>query len=69
MIVLYLIAIAIGLFMIAAAVFNWDTWFYDAESRVIAMIGGENMVRWYWAIGGVLLIVSTVTHWIWGRGF
>jgi hypothetical protein len=33
------------------------------------MIGGETMVRWYWGIGGVLLIVSTVTEWIWGWGF
>jgi hypothetical protein len=69
MIVLYLLLIALGVFMIVVAVFNWDTWFYDAESRVIEMIGGEPMVRWYWGIGGVLLIGSTVTEWIWGRGF
>jgi hypothetical protein len=66
---LYLLIIAIGVFMVAAAVFNWDAWFYDPESRVIEMIGGEDMVRWYWGIGGVLLIVSTIVHWIWGREF
>ena len=69
MVALYLIKIGIGVFMIVVAVFNWDVWFYDAESRVIEMIGGENMVRWYWGIGGLLLIISTVTHWIWGWGF
>lgn len=64
---IYLIAIAFGLFMIAIAVFNWDTWFFDAESRVIEMIGGESAVRVYWFIGGVLLIVAAVVHWIWGK--
>ncbi|MSQ95068.1 MAG: hypothetical protein EXR98_11010 [Gemmataceae bacterium] len=65
----YLIAIGVGLFMIAVAVFNWDFWFFDSESRVIEMIGGEMAVRWYWGIGGLLLIISTATHWIWGWDF
>jgi hypothetical protein len=69
MIALYLIGIAIGLFMIAVAVFNWEWWFFDVESRVVEIIGGETAVRWYWAIGGALLIISTITHWIWGWGF
>lgn len=68
MIAFYLIAIAIGVFMIVVAVFNWDTWFYDVESQVIEMIGGATMVRWYWGIAGVVLIVTTVTEWIWGWG-
>lgn len=67
MIAVYLVAIAIGLFMIAVAVFNWDDWFFDAESRIIEMIGGDQMVRWYWAIGGGFLIVAAIVHWIWGR--
>ena len=66
MVVIYLICIAIGLFMIAVAVFNWDDWFFDPESQVIEMIGGDTAVRWYWGIGGVLLIASVTTHWIWG---
>ena len=66
MIALHLIGIAIGVFMILVAVFNWDTWFYDAESQVIEMIGGEGMVRWYWGGSGVALIVATVVHWITG---
>jgi hypothetical protein len=67
MIALHLICIAIGLFMIAVAVFNWDDWFFDAESRVIEMIGGDGAVRVYWFVGGVMLIVATVVHWIWGK--
>ena len=67
MIAVYLVAIAIGLFMIAVAVFNWDDWFFDAESRIIEMIGGDQMVRWYWAAGGGFLIVAAIVHWIWGR--
>ena len=68
MMALYLIAIAIaiGVFMIAAANFNWDLWFYDADSIVIGWIGGETMVRWYWGISGLGWIVVVVTHWIWG---
>ena len=66
MFVIYLIGIAIGLFMIATAVFNWDTWFYDVESVVIETIGGETAVRWYWGICGLGLIVAIATHWIWG---
>jgi hypothetical protein len=68
MIALHLIAIAIGVFMIVVAIFNWDAWFYDAESQVIQMIGGETMVRWYWGIGGVVWIVVVVTDWMWGWG-
>lgn len=67
MVVLYLIGIAIGLFMIAVAVFNWESWFFDAESQVLEMIGGETAVRWYWAIAGVVVIVSIATYWIWGH--
>ena len=66
MIVFYLIAVAIGVFMIVVAIFDWDNWFYDAESQVVQMIGGETAARWYWAIGGVLGIVWTVTSWLWG---
>jgi hypothetical protein len=69
MMALYLIGIAIGLFMIAVGVFNWEWWFFDAESRVLEIIGGETAVRCYWVVGGLLLIASTVTHWIWGWGF
>ncbi|MBI2805055.1 MAG: hypothetical protein HYX68_08740 [Planctomycetes bacterium] len=66
MIVLYLIGIGIGLFMIAVAVFNWEWWFFDMESRFWEIIGGETLVRWYWGIGGVMVIVAVVGHWIWG---
>ena len=68
MFVFYLLLIAIGVLMIVVAVFNWDTWFFDAESRLIELIGGETAVRWYWGIGGALLIISTTTEWIWGWG-
>lgn len=68
LIVLHLIGIGIGLFMIVVAVFNWETWFFDAESRAIEMIGGQEMVRWYWGIGGLLVIAAAVTDWIWGWG-
>jgi len=66
MIVLYVMGIALGLFMIAAAVFNWDIWFYDPESYLIGIIGGETMVRWYWAIGGFVWIVAVIAHWTLG---
>lgn len=66
MIALYLIGIAIGLFMIVVAIFNWDAWFYDADSVMIQWIGGETAVRWYWGISGVALIVAVVTEGIWG---
>ena len=66
MIALHLIGIVIGVLMVLIAVFNWDIWFYDAESQVIEMIGGEDMVRWYWGGSGVVLIVLTVVDWISG---
>lgn len=69
MVAIHLIGIAAGLFMIAVAVFNWDSWFYDVESHIVEMIGGETAVRCYWAVAGLLLIISTITHWIWGWGF
>jgi hypothetical protein len=69
MLVLYLILIAIGLLMIAVGIFRWAPWFYNVESQFVEMIGGESMVRWYWGLGGVLLIISTTTQWIWGWGF
>ncbi len=66
MIIIYALFIALGLFMIAAAVFNWDIWFYDVESHLINIIGGETMVRWYWGIGGAAIIVFVFTDWMWG---
>ena len=69
MVALYLLVIAAGLFMIAVVVFNWEWWFFDAESRGIEMIGGENWVRVYWAVGGMVLIASTLAYWIWGWGW
>jgi hypothetical protein len=60
---LYLFFIAIGVFFVAAAVFNWDSWFIDRESRLIEAIGGEGLVRWYWAILGLVIIIASLVYW------
>ena len=60
---LYLIGVLIGLFMICVGLFNWESWFFDPESRLIEVIGGENAVRWYWAICGLCVIVWSVVSW------
>jgi hypothetical protein len=55
-----LIVIRAGLFRIAAAIFNWEEWFYDANSRGIEMLGGQQMVRWFWLLSGLFLIFAAV---------
>jgi hypothetical protein len=63
MVGLYILGVAVGLFMIAVAVFTWDFWFFDAESRLVEVIGGENAVRWYWGVAGLAVIVWSVVSW------
>lgn len=63
MLPLYAIALALGAFLIAVAVFNWDLYFYDPESRLLELIGGETMVRWYWALSGLGVIGWVIWHW------
>jgi hypothetical protein len=53
---LMLLGIGLGLFMIAVAVFNWDSWFFDYESRLMELLGGETLVRWWWGLSGVAVI-------------
>ena len=60
----YLFGIGMGLLMIAVAVFNWESWFVDHESRFIEMIGGESWVRWYWGLSGVGLIGVSIFYWL-----
>jgi hypothetical protein len=63
MLPLVLLGFGFGLFAIAVAVFNWDHFFFDPESRLIEVFGGENMVRWYWGLCGLALIVLTCLYW------
>jgi hypothetical protein len=41
MVFFYPFGIGMGLLMITVAVFNWESWFVDHESRFIEMLGGE----------------------------
>ncbi|MFO0843335.1 MAG: hypothetical protein U0797_13210 [Gemmataceae bacterium] len=59
----YLLGVAVGLLMIAVAVFNWESWFFDAESRLIEVGGGENAVRWYWGLAGLGVIAWSIASW------
>jgi hypothetical protein len=64
MLPIYCILLGIGALMVAVAVFNWDWWWYfDPESRLIEILGGENLVRWYWGISGLVIVVGTIVFW------
>lgn len=60
---IYLLGIGIGLLFIAVAVFNWDAWFVDHESRFVEILGGESLVRWYWGSSGLAVIGYSLLAW------
>jgi hypothetical protein len=61
---IFVIGLCIGLFMLAVALFNWESFFADNESLVIEYLGGEGAVRWYWGLGGLILIGVTLFYWL-----
>ena len=63
MVGIYVVGLLIGAFMVCVGLFNWDFWFYDAESRLIDAIGGENAVRLYWIVSGLGLIAWSILAW------
>ncbi len=60
----YLMVIGLGVYWLAAAVFNWESLFCDPESLVVEYLGGETAVRWYGGIAGVALIGMTIYIWV-----
>jgi hypothetical protein len=63
---LIILGISIGLLMLGAALFNWEWFFMDSDSRLIKAIGGERTVRIFWGIAGSALIGFTLYGWLWG---
>lgn len=61
---IYLIGLALGLFLLAAALFNWGSLFVDYESRVVELLGGETAVRWYWGLAGLAVFTITLFYWL-----
>ena len=60
---IYLIGLAVGVFLLAAALLNWDSLFVDYESRVVELLGGETAVRWSWGLAGLVIVTITLFYW------
>jgi len=63
---LVLVGMGVGLFLLIAALFNWDSVFVDPESRVVELLGGERALRWFWGLAGVAAIAMTL--FLWAKG-
>ena len=59
---IYWLGLVVGVFLLVAALFNWDSLFIDYESRIVELLGGEMAVRWYWGLAGAAIVALTLFY-------
>jgi hypothetical protein len=55
MVALGVFVILIGLWWIAAAIFDWGILFWDWDAIVLSLVVGEQITRWLILAGGVVI--------------
>ena len=60
---LYLIGIAIGVFLIVSALLGWE-WVHGLwDVEAVRVVLGEGAARWFCAAGGLVMVGMTIGYW------
>ena len=60
----FLLFFVVGLFLLAAAVFNWDWQYGESLAHFLSTFLGESGARWYTGLAGMALVIVTVIYWV-----
>ncbi len=62
--IIFIICVAIGIYAICAAIFNWNWFFNSSNAELPVSIFGRNGARIFYAICGMLFIGIGITMFI-----